>query len=60
MAGPLQLYLDGVSLGKYQRDESQEVALRLLQKLFDEIEASADQKLPGLLSRLLGGKGNPD
>ena len=60
MPGPLQRYLDGVSRGEYQRDESQEVALRLLQKLFDEIEASADQKLPGLLSRLLGGKGNPD
>ena len=59
MAGPLQLYLDGVSLGKYQRDESQEVALRLLQKLFDEIDASADKNIPSLLSRLIGKKSNP-
>ena len=59
MSGPLQRYLDGVSRGEYQRDESQEVALGLLQKLFDEIDASADQNSPSLLSRLVGKKSNP-
>jgi cell division protein ZapE len=59
MSGPLQRYLDGVSRGEYKRDESQEVALRLLQKLFDDIDTSADQKPPGLLSRLVGKKSNP-
>jgi len=59
MPGPLQRYLDGVSRGEYQRDESQEVALRLLQKLFDEIDASANQKPPGFLSRLAAKKSNP-
>ena len=59
MSGPLQLYLDGVRRGEFQRDESQEVALRLLQKLFDEINASGDQKPSGLLSRLGGKKSNP-
>ena len=59
MLGPLQRYLDGVGRGEYQRDESQEVALQLLQKLFDKIVALADQKPPGLLSRLTGKKSNP-
>ena len=59
MSGPLQRYLDGVSRGEYQPDESQKVALRLLQRLFDEIGASADKKQPGFLSRLVGKKGNP-
>jgi cell division protein ZapE len=59
MSGPLQRYLDGVSRGEYQPDESQKVALRLLQRLFDEIGASADKKQPGFLSRLVGEKGHP-
>ena len=59
MSGPLQRYLDGVSRGEYQADESQKVALRLLQRLFDEIGASADQKPPGFLSSLVGKKDNP-
>jgi cell division protein ZapE len=59
MSGPLQRYLDGVSRGEYQADESQKVALRLLQRLFDEIGASADQKPPGFFSRLVGKKDNP-
>jgi cell division protein ZapE len=58
MPGPLQRYLDGVGRGEYQRDESQEVALRLLQKLFDEIDALPDQRPRGLLSRLVGKKRN--
>jgi cell division protein ZapE len=35
------------------------VALRLLQKLFDEISASVDQPRSGFLARLIGKKGNP-
>ena len=56
MSGPLQRYLDGVSRGEYQSDESQEVALRLLQKLFDEIAATGDSKSPGFFARLAGKK----
>jgi cell division protein ZapE len=59
MLGPLQRYLKGVDRGEYQRDDSQEVALRLLQKLFDEISASVDQPRSGFLTRLIGKKGNP-
>ena len=59
MLGPLQRYLKGVDRGEYQRDDSQEVALRLLQKLFDEISASVDQPPSGFLARLIGKKGNP-
>ena len=59
MLGPLQRYLKGVDRGEYQRDDSQEVALRLLQKLFDEISASVDQPRSGFLARLIGKKGNP-
>ena len=59
MSGPLQRYLDGVGRGEYQPDESQKIALGLLQRLFDEIGTSADQKPPGFLSRLVEGKGNP-
>lgn len=59
MPGPLQRYLDGVNRGEYQADESQEVALRLLQKLFDEIVTTADHKSPGFLSRLAGKKTRP-
>jgi cell division protein ZapE len=59
MPGPLQRYLDGVSRGEYQWDESQEVGLRLLQDLSDDIGASANQRPPRFFSRLLGGGGNP-
>ncbi|MBT5701137.1 MAG: cell division protein ZapE [Gammaproteobacteria bacterium] len=59
MLGPLQRYLKGVDQGEYQRDDSQEVALRLLQKLFDEISASVDQPRSGFFTRLIGKKGNP-
>ena len=45
MSGPLQRYLDGVGRGEYQPDESQKIALRLLQKLFDEIGAASDVSL---------------
>jgi len=59
MSGPLQRYLDGVGRGEYQSDESQEVALRLLQKLFDEFATPAGQKPSGFLSRLAGKKDTP-
>jgi cell division protein ZapE len=59
MPGPLQRYLDGVGRGEYQSDESQEVALRLLQKLFDEFATPAGPKPSGFLSRLVGKKDTP-
>ena len=59
MSGPMQRYLDGVSRGEYQLDESQKVALQLLQRLFDELGAASEQKARGFLSRLVGIKGNP-
>jgi len=59
MSGPLQRYLDGVGRGEYQSDESQEVALRLLQKLFDEFATPAGQTPSGFLSRLVGKKDTP-
>lgn len=59
MLGPLQRYLKGVERGEYQRDDSQEVALTLLQKLFDDISASVVNPPSGFLSRLIGKKGNP-
>ena len=59
MSGPLQRYLDGVDRGDYQPDESQEIALRLLQKLFDDVSTSASEKSPGFLSRFAGKKATP-
>lgn len=53
MTGPLKRYQQGIANGEFAPDESQEIALRLLQSLHDELCRAVPGK-PGLLSKILG------
>lgn len=59
MSGPLQRYDAGVRSGEFQFDEAQHQALKLLQALFEELQAARQQQSTvkrGFFSVLLGRK----